>query len=177
MKTEKVYGVKDMTEKTQDEIVAMNKYLAVELHNHAWGLYDKEDRTQAETEEMINASHASAFHWSQLSGHIDEIRWKQSFPRAHNQLANMYHSAGIAEAAIFHGKRCIETCEQFHIGDFDLAFGYECLAKGYELAGDTEKRNENLKLALGAADGIIKEEDKKFFLSELEKAPGFELIK
>lgn len=43
-----------------------HKKFAIELNNLVWGLLSKLDRTSKENDEMINASHASLFHWSKI---------------------------------------------------------------------------------------------------------------
>jgi len=162
-----------MTDENMEMTIAGHKKFAVELFNHAWGLYDKTDRTPDEDDEMINAAHASAHHWSMLKGHIDETRWLQSGPRSHNQLTNVYIALKRAEPALYHAERCVKMCVDRGIGDFDLAFGYECLARAYDLTGDTRNRDRNLKFAEEAGSSIEKDEDRKFFMEELQKAPGY----
>jgi len=162
-----------MNDKEKEFPLDEHKKFAVEFFNHAWGLYDKAGRTADEDDEMIFAANASAYHWLMLKGHIDETRWLQATPRSHNQLANVYIALERAEPALYHANRCVELCVERNIADFDIAFGYECLARAYHVAGDTENRDSNLKLAIKAADGIAGEKDKEFFLVELKKAPGF----
>ena len=165
-----------MTEENKEFPVDVHKKFAVELFNLAWGLHDKADRTPDDNDAMIFAANASAYHWSVLKGHIDETRWLQSAPRSHNQLANVFISLKRSEPALFHGKRCVDLCKERGIADFDIAFGYECLARSHDVAGDTVSRDLNLKLAYEAAGNIAGEEDKKFFLDELKKAPGASAI-
>lgn len=162
-----------MSEETKDNTIETHKKFAVELFNRAWELHDKVDRSVDETDEMLNTAHASAYHWLMLKDRIDETRWMQSAPRSHNQLANVYISTGRSEPALYHAIRSLELCKERGIGDFDLAFGYECLARAHHLAGTDAERNENLKLAIEAGEAIGKDEDKQFFLQTLEKAPGF----
>ena len=165
-----------MVENEKEFPLDEHKKFAIELFNYAWGLHDKTDRTQDESDEMIFAANASAYHWYKLKGHIDETRWLQSTPRSHNQLANVYIALNRAEPALYHANRCVELCKEREIGDFDIAFGYECLARAYNLTGDTVNRDLNLRLAHDAGGGISSEEDRKFFLSELKKAPGYSEI-
>jgi len=47
---------------------ATHRALGVALYNHVWTLLEKADRTPAETDEMIHATHASGFHWSRAEG-------------------------------------------------------------------------------------------------------------
>jgi hypothetical protein len=54
------------------------------------------------------------------------------------------------------------------IGDFDLAFAYEAMARGFTIAGDNAKASEYLSLASAAGDDIAEDDEKKYFLSELK---------
>ena len=60
------------------------------LFNFAWTLIEKADRTDDETELMINASHASWMHWSKVGKPVN-------FARSEWQLARVYAVAGRAE--------------------------------------------------------------------------------
>ena len=42
---------------------APHKQFADDLFNQTWNLIDKQDRSPAETDRMINAAHASRYHW------------------------------------------------------------------------------------------------------------------
>jgi len=154
-------------------MVEIHKKLAAELFNRAWELHDKPGRTKDQDDEMIHAAHASAYHWLMLKGEMEEERWRQSTPRSHNQLANMYIAVKRSEPAIYHANRCVELCLERGIGDFDLAFGYECLVRAHDVAGNTVDRNNNIRLATEAGKAIAKEEDRKFFEQELAKVPGY----
>jgi hypothetical protein len=37
---------------------------------------------------------------------------------------------GRSEPALYHAKNCLEICEKNKIGDFNIAFAYEGIAKG-----------------------------------------------
>lgn len=158
----------------EKDLIEAQKNFAAGLFNKTWDYMDKEYRNEQDIEEMINSAHASAWHWSQLEEHVsDHDKWEQSFSIAHNQLANVYCLANRPEAALYHGQKSVEYCDKYGVGDFVRAFAYECLAKAYHLNRDYDKRNEFLKLAGKAADDIVKEEGKKYFESELQKAPGY----
>ena len=53
------------------------------------------------------------------------------------------------------------------IGDFDLAFGYEAVARALKLSGDQKGSRHYVDLAEQAAQKIASDEDKRYFLSEL----------
>ena len=64
--------------------------------------------------------------------------------------------------------RCLEICKAYSIGDFDIAFAYEAMARAYAVGGNKEECEKNTELARKAAEQIKKKEDKDYFLSELK---------
>jgi hypothetical protein len=43
--------------------------------------------------------------------------------------SRVYSVLGRAEAALWHAQRCLDHCEAAGIGDWDLAYAYEALAR------------------------------------------------
>jgi hypothetical protein len=77
-----------MTGNQELDQVRAHKAFAPDLYNRAWELIDKgKERTDLEDEEMLLAAYGSAYHWHKLEGVIEEARWKQSKPIAHDQLS------------------------------------------------------------------------------------------
>jgi hypothetical protein len=61
------------------------------------------------------------------------------------------------------------------VGDFDLAFAYEGLARAHAVAGDAAKSQAYLKKAQAAGEQIEDAGDRDYFFGELEtisKLPG-----
>ena len=134
---------------------------AVANFNRTWDLIDKQDRTFEEDMEMIHTAHASRFHWGKIGQAVN-------FARGEWQIARVYALLGKGESSLFHANYSLKLCLDHHINDFDLAFGYEAVARAYMLLNNLGKSNEYIQLALEAAEAIQKEEDKKYFLSELK---------
>jgi hypothetical protein len=139
----------------------IHKKLAVSLFNKVWELIDLKDRSEEETELMINTAHASLYHWRQVGEPVN-------FARGEWQVSRVYSLAGRADPALHHAANSLEICQKHGIGDFDLAFAYEALARAYAIEGNNSKVEEFHKLALAAAENIKEKDDKKYFLSELE---------
>jgi hypothetical protein len=138
-----------------------HKKFAVSLFNLTWSLLDKTDRTRQEEDKMIHAAHASRYHWGEIGTPIE-------FERGEWQISRVYSTLGRSEPALFHAKRCLDICKENSIGDFDIAFAYEAMARALSIAGEKAKCKKNLQLATQAAEKIKKQEDKNYFLSELK---------
>ena len=149
-----------MDTKDDAKDVELHRELAKQLFNLTWDLLEKEDRTAEDNDRMIHAAHASRFHWGEVGTPLELARGEW-------QVSRVYAVLGRATAAIYHGKRSLALCEANGIGDFDLAFAYEALARGYAVAGDASNMAEYVGLAGKAAEEIEDEGNREYFLSEL----------
>ena len=148
-----------MSEKKPSE--KAHKKSAVELFNLTWSLLGKKKRTKEEDDKMIHAAHASRFHWGEVGTPLE-------FERGEWQISRVYSVLKRSEPALHHAKRCLEICEENNIGDFDIAFAYEAMARAYATAGDKKNCEKHIHLAERAAEQIKKKGDRDYFLGELK---------
>jgi hypothetical protein len=138
-----------------------HRKFAVDLFNLTWSLLDKKDRTNEEDDKMVHAAHASRFHWGEIGEPIH-------FERGEWQISRVYSVLNRPEPALYHAKRCLEICKENNIGDFDIAFAYEAMARAYAIAGKKTDCEKYIRLAKGAGEQIKKKGDKDYFFGELE---------
>ncbi|HAS74840.1 MAG TPA: hypothetical protein DCS67_11910 [Clostridiales bacterium UBA8960] len=137
-----------------------HKKMAVDCFNGTWDLIDKKDRSETDTLKMIHMAHASRHHWGEIG---TPLEWS----RGEWQISRVYTLANMGESALYHGKHALKYCLENNIGDFDLAFAYESIARAYAvLENDDEKQMYKLK-AQEASNGIEKKENLEYFLAEL----------
>jgi len=137
-----------------------HRQLGVDLFNHTWDLLDKNERTQPEVDEMIHAAHASRYHWSLVGTAVNLARGEW-------QISRVYSVLGRGEPAYYHAQRSLEICHENGIGDFDLAFAYEALARAASVSGDEQSMKEYLSQANAAGEKIAEQDDKEYFFSQL----------
>jgi len=148
-----------MTE--QDKPIAdLHRRFAVDLFNLTWDLLDKPERTPEQDDTMIHAAHASRYHWGEVGTPLE-------FARGEWQISRVYAVLRYPESALYHAQRCLDLCRANGIGDFDLAFAYEALARAYAIAGDDARSGEYIELAMKAAAEIAKPEDREYLEGEL----------
>jgi hypothetical protein len=143
---------------------AMHRQLAVDLFNDTWTLLDKRDRSPGEADLMVHAAHASAYHWRQVGEPLN-------FARSDWQLSRVYAVLNRPEPALYHAHHCLEICAAEGIGDFDLAFAYEALARASAVGGDHDEAQRYLQLAQEAGEVIKKKDDRQYFVDELATIP------
>jgi hypothetical protein len=138
-----------------------HRKIAVNCFNKTWDLLDKENRTPDEDVTMIHTAHASRYHWGEIGTPLE-------FERGEWQISRVYAVLERSEPALYHAQKCLNMCTENDIGDFDLAFAYEALARAYAVAGEKKESTRYINLAQEAAENIKKKDDKKYFLSELK---------
>jgi hypothetical protein len=141
-----------------------HRQLGVDLFNETWSLIDKPQRTREEDDQMIHTAHASRFHWG-------KVGTPTNFARGEWQISRVYAVLGRSEPALHHAQRTLDLCQENGIGDFDLAFAYEALARASHIAGKPADRERYRALALAAGEKIAEEDDKNYFLSDLQTIP------
>ncbi|SEM85835.1 MerR family transcriptional regulator [Streptacidiphilus jiangxiensis] len=139
--------------------------MAVDLFNGVWRLLEKEDRSVEEDDRMLHMAHASRHHWGQVGAPVN-------LSRGEWQCSRVYCVLGRAEPALHHARRGLEICREHGIGDWDLAYAYESLARACAVAGDKEQARAWTEQALAAAEDIAQDEDRELVLSDLESIPA-----
>jgi hypothetical protein len=143
-----------------DDEKKSHRQFAVDLFNYVWSLLDNPQRSQLEVDEMIHAAHASRYHWGKAGTPVNLARGEW-------QISRVYSVLSRPEPALFHAHRSLEICQANGIGDFDLAFAYEALARAYNIAGKPGESRHYLLLATEASEKIAEQEDKDLLLSDL----------
>jgi hypothetical protein len=143
---------------------ALHRRLGVEEFNGTWTLLDKSDRTADDDALMIHMAHASAYHWLQVGT-------QENFARSHWLCSRVYCVLGRAEPALYHARFVLAICERHRIGDFDLAFAYEALARAHAVAGDRAESARWLDRAQAAAADIAEDDDRDLLVSDLATIP------
>lgn len=141
--------------------VDFHRKTAINLFNEVWDLMEKHDRTAEEDFLMIHKAHASRFHWGEIGEPVN-------FSRGEWQVSRVYAVLNRPEPCLVHAKRNFDIILDHDIKDFDLAFAYEALARGYSLSGDTISKEKYLKLAKEATAAIERDTDRRVVLQDLE---------
>ncbi len=149
-----------MAEATSD---VDHRQLGVDLYNYTWTLLENENRTRDDDDELLNATHASAYHWSRAAG-----AGPQNAARSQWQISRVNAVLGRGEAALYHAERCLELCTENGIGDWDLAAAYEAVARAHKVAGNDAEFRRNLELGREALAQIADEEDREHIAEDLE---------
>lgn len=161
MQREREITIMDMT---QTNLQIDHRKIAIDLFNFVWTLLDKPDRTVEDNDQMIHAAHASRYHWSQVGTAVNLARGEW-------QVSRVYAVLNRPEPAQYHARRCLDICLENQIGDFDLAYAYEALARASAIAGQPGECDRYLALARESGEKIAEKEDRDIFLNDLATVP------
>ena len=140
--------------------------IGADLFNRTWDLLERDDRGVVEDDTMVHMAHASRHHWGQVAGAGPE-----RLARGEWQISRVYSVLRRDEPALHHARRCLALCQEHGIGDFDLAFAYEALARGSAVAGDIDATRSYLAQAREAGADIGQDEDRELLLTDLGTIP------
>ena len=148
---------------------ATHRQLGKDLYNHTWTLLEKADRTASDIDEMVVATHASAFHWSRGGGTLANAA------RGQWQIARVYSTIGRGEPALFHARRCLDLAEAAAAAgvadDWDVPAALEGLARAQAVAGDRAGAEVTRARAKASLAAIADAEDRHLIEQDLETTP------
>ncbi len=139
----------------------IHKKLAMDTFNKTWDYLDKQNRTETDNVEMIHTAHASRYHWGQVGKPLE-------LQRGEWQISRVYAVLGMGESALYHAEIALKTCQEKGIGDFDLAFAYEAVARAFSIMKNHSEKEKHLALAKEAGHKITDKDNREYFMSELD---------
>lgn len=155
----------DQDDDTTLDLMGRHLRMAVDLFNEVWRYIEKDGRSPEETDWMIHAAHTSRYHWG-LVGKPENLA------RGEWQISRVYCTAGMPEAARYHAQRVLDICQAHGIGDWDLAYAYEALARAAAIAGEQGAMVRYIAQARKAAEDIKDPDDRDLLLADIDSLPG-----
>ena len=146
----------------------MHHYMGIEMNIQTWNLLEKENRNNQDDIRMVNFAQASLYHWRK--SHKFESVNEQ---RGQYTLSRVYAVLGKGKEALSYAEETSRLTIEQDLKDFDLAYSYEALARANAAVGNNNECTKWLEKAQEAGTLIQGEEDKKYFILDLESAPWF----
>ena len=150
-----------MADNTPFDVTAAHKYFSAENFNRTWELIEKSKRTDEENLAMLHAAIASLWHWSQREDvsvkNLSVAYWQVS------RVCNLIQQPSLARTYGLQALKHAASLDPFYKG-----YAYETLARAEMQSGNRVIMLEYLNKARGFAQQVIKDEDKKLILQDLE---------
>jgi len=138
--------------------------LAAGLFNRVWELLEMTDRTPADDQQLVNAAHASRYHWAGVGGAKEKAigDW---------QISRVYAVLGRGEPAVHHARLALGYATQVEGETWLLASAYEGLARAYAVSGDTHAATEWKAKAEARLAEVEDADDREVVQSDLDALP------
>ncbi len=91
---------------------------AIEANNSVWELIEKDDRSAADDEEMLQRAYAARYHWARATG-----RGPINVARGAWLVAEVQRLVGEPRLSLRYAEECLALCEEHGFGDADLDAG------------------------------------------------------
>jgi uncharacterized protein YndB with AHSA1/START domain len=143
---------------------AWHRFQAVEANNSTWELIGLPDRDAEGDEDMLRRAYAAAYHWDRAAG-----RTPANSARGDWLLAKVHLLVGRPETSLHHAQRCLATCEENGLKDFDLAYAHEATGRALKALGRDAEAAQSWEAA--KAVPIADEEDRQLLQQDLAVGP------
>lgn len=153
------------TDLTPEEIARSHRWHAIECNNLAWRLSDLPGRTPVQDDEMLNAAHASAFHWSVVGTELNQAR-------ATMLLGHVHAALGSGDAARRYAQSSYDYLAAHDPPDWEIAFAHAILAHAAFAAGDAALHQQHYARAQELGEAIADPEDKEIFSNTFRFIPA-----
>jgi len=127
------------------DVTLGHKKFAAAAFNHAWDFIDLKTRTDEDVRQMLDAAHASSWHWR----HRDDAT-PQNRSVADWQLSRVHALAGSGAIALDYGNLCLVTAIETGL-PFYIGYAYEAIARANWVLGHLD----DARAALAAAEEQI----------------------
>jgi hypothetical protein len=136
---------------------------AMSCNNRAWEL-SAQPRTALQDREMLDAAHASAWHWAQIGTELNRMR-------ATMLLAEVHALLGSGPAAFSFAQEMRNYFLSRDTADWELAFTHAIYAHAAYADGRLAEHRSAYEEATAALQAIKDEEDRRIVLDTFNQVP------
>jgi hypothetical protein len=147
----------------KEDLPDWQRHFAATANNRAWEL-STQKRSAEENEEMLNAAHASAFHWSSIGTELNQMR-------ATMLLAEVHAILGFGPSAYAFAQEMKAFFTANETPDWELAFTYAIHAHASHANGNLREHTESYIAAERAIIDIESEEDRAIVVQTFNLVP------
>jgi hypothetical protein len=146
-----------------EEVTTWHRRFAAAANNRAWDL-SVQTRNAAEDQEMLNAAHASAWHWTKVGSELNRMR-------ATMLLAEVHALLGFGQSALAYADEMRTYFLGVQSPDWEVAFVQVVYAHAASAAGEAEKHRASYGLAVAAIEAVSSEEERGIVASTFGHVP------
>jgi len=144
--------------------IKWHRHFAMAGNNRAWEL-SVEARDAAQEAEMLDAAHASAWHWEVAGNELNHMR-------ARMLLAEVHALAGHGATALAYAEDMRDYFLSRDTPDWELALTHAIYAHAAHAAGSMDDFRSAYQDAVAAVAAIAGEEDRAIVLKTFQQVPA-----
>lgn len=148
-----------------EEITRSHRWHAIECNNLAWRLSDEPSRDPLQDQDMLNAAHASAFHWAKVGPELHKAR-------ANMLLAHVHAALGMGRSAMAYAQQSFDEISAHQPPDWEIAFLHAVLSHAAFAAGEGDLHQSHYRKARECGEAIADPEDKEIFFKTFSHLPS-----
>lgn len=114
---------------------------------------------------MLNAAHASAYHWSKIGTDLNQARARMLLGHVHAEL-------GMGATALAYARASFEYLAAHNPPDWEIAFAHAVLAHAAAAAGEADLHQRHFARADELGRAIADPEDREIFLKTFNAIPA-----
>ena len=141
-----------------------HRYFAMEANNRAWALAAA-TRDAALDAEMLDAAHASAWHWAAVGTELHRMRATMLLAEVHALVGDGLKALDYAEAMRAHFLA-------HDTPDWELAFTHTIYAHAAHCAGEDDAHRAAWHAAVAAIEAIADDEDRQIVMKTFALVPA-----
>jgi hypothetical protein len=146
-----------------EDATAWLRRFAAAGNNRAWEL-SVQSRSTAEDQEMLNAAHASAWHWGMVGTELNRMR-------ATMLLAEVHSLLGFGPSALAYAEEMREYFLGVGAPEWEIAFVHVVHAHAASAAGEALKHRASYESAVASLGNISNEEERRNVASTFSHVP------
>jgi hypothetical protein len=133
---------------------AWARYFAMETNNRAWQLASQAIRSASESREMLDAAHASAYHWNIVGADLNRMR-------ANYLVAEVHALLGFGASALALATEALSYFDDVEAPDWERAYLHVIHSHAAAAAGDAEIHAASYSLAQAALREVADPEERR----------------
>jgi hypothetical protein len=141
---------------------AAHRHFSAHCFNQTWALMNEPSRTAEQNQEMLDASHASLWHWRKR-GELTPIKLSV----AYWQLSRVHALLGSAAESERYGKLSLENASHADTPAFFRAYAFEALARAASLSGRQEQATAYRQQARALGEQVGDEAERARLFADL----------
>ena len=140
-----------------------HRVFSAQCFNRAWEMIDRSERSDDETAHMIDAAHASRYHWV-MRGDAEP----RNLAISAWQLSRVYAAAGLPDIAAIHAQESLDLCQRNDLSAFLTGYAFEALGRAAALDGNVEAAEAYVAAARDIALDVEDDDERSILLNDID---------